>query len=290
MSFNADSLGLSRSAVPLLRDLVHERTGLFYENSRCDLMADRLSGLVTDSGLQSFLDYYYFLKYDTPATGTEWARVMDALSVPESYFWREIDQLQAVVSTVLPVLAQRTPSRTITIWCVPCAGGEEPLTLAMLLENAGWFQRTDIALHASDASPLVLERAQQGRFRDRAFRVMPPHQRDRYFTRCGDAWKVDPALHARVRSWSVVNLRNLADVGPRAQADIILCRNVFIYFSPSAIAQVVDVFADRMPVPGYLCIGATESLLRVTDRFDMEEIGGAFMYVKRRDTPGGDRP
>src|SRR5262245_10925845 len=162
MPFNADTLGLSRSAVPLLRDLVHERTGLFYENSRCDLLADRLSGLVTEGGFRSFLDYYYFLKYDATSTDGDWARVMDALSVPESYFWREVDQLQAVVAHVLPGLVHCGPSRTITIWCVPCAGGEEPLTLAMLLEDEGWFDRADIALHASDASPAVLERAHQG--------------------------------------------------------------------------------------------------------------------------------
>jgi chemotaxis protein methyltransferase CheR len=65
---------------------------------------------------------------------------------------------------------------------------------------------------------------------------------------------------------------------------------VFIYFSPEAVAAVTDVFANRMPIPGYLCIGATESLLRVTDRFELEEIGGAFMYVKRRETPKGHRP
>jgi chemotaxis protein methyltransferase CheR len=290
MPFNADTLGLSRSAVPLLRDLVHERTGLFYENSRCDLLADRLSGLVTEGGFRSFLDYYYFLKYDTTPTDGDWARVMDALSVPESYFWREVDQLQAVVAHVLPGLVHCGPSRTITIWCVPCAGGEEPLTLAMLLEDEGWFDRADIALHASDASPAVLERAHQGRYRERAFRVLPPAQRARYFRPRDDVWEVDPALHARVRSWSVVNLRSLADVAVRAQADIILCRNVFIYFSPEAVAAVTDVFANRMPIPGYLCIGATESLLRVTDRFELEEIGGAFMYVKRRETPKGHRP
>jgi chemotaxis protein methyltransferase CheR len=85
-----------------------------------------------------------------------------------------------------------------------------------------------------------------------------------------------------VRSWSVVNLKDAAQVAPRAEADIVVCRNVFIYFSPAAIRDVVDLFADRMPVPGYLCVGATESLLKVTDRFMLEEIGGAFVYVKRR--------
>jgi chemotaxis protein methyltransferase CheR len=290
MSFNADSLGLSKNAVWLLRDLVHDRTGLYYENGRCDLLADRLSGLVTQAGFHTFLDYYYFLKYDAHNSGEDWGRVMDALSVPETYFWREIDQLQAIASHIVPAIVRDAPRRTVTIWCVPCATGEEPLTLAMLLDREGWFQRVDIALHASDASPAVLERARQGRYRERAFRSLPVDLRDRYFERRGDTWQVDPRLYARVRTWSVVNLKDADQVGLRAVADIIVCRNVFIYFSPAAVREVVDRFADRMPVPGYLCVGATESLLRVTDRFMLEEIGGAFVYVKRRDSREGSQP
>src|ERR1700752_2657720 len=134
MAFDADHLGLSRNALSLLRDLIHERTGLFYDDGRLDMMADRLSGLVTQRGFESFLDYYYFLKYDADAAA-EWHRGMDALSVPETYFWGEVDQLQAITGTIVPALVREAPYRTVRIWCVPCATGEEPLTLAMLLEE-----------------------------------------------------------------------------------------------------------------------------------------------------------
>jgi chemotaxis protein methyltransferase CheR len=279
MAFDADHLGLSRNALTLLRDLIHERTGLFYDDGRCDMMADRLSGLVTERGFESFLDYYYLLKYDNPAA--EWHRVMDALSVPETYFWREADQLHDIADAIVPALAREAPNRPISIWCVPCATGEEPLSIAMLLDQGGWFDRADIELHASDASPAMVERARAGAYRERSFRALSPALRERYFERRGDLSHVAPRLHARVRSWSVVNLKNRAEVEPRAAADVIVCRNVFIYFSPAAVRQVVDTFADRMPLPGYLCIGATESLLRVTDRFELTEIAGAFVYEKR---------
>jgi chemotaxis protein methyltransferase CheR len=280
MAFDADHLGLSRNALLLLRDLVHERTGLFYDDGRRDMMADRLSGLVTERGFESFLDYYYFLKYDAGAAA-EWHRVMDALSVPETYFWREADQLQAIAGTIVPGLVREAPDRPVKIWCVPCATGEEPLTLAMLLDQAGWFDRADIELHASDASPAMVERARAGGYRERSFRTLPPALRERYFERRGDLSYVDRRLHARVRSWSVVNLKSRTEVEPLADADVIVCRNVFIYFSQSAVSQVVDTFADRMRPPGYLCVGATESLLRVTERFDLTEIAGAFVYVRR---------
>jgi chemotaxis protein methyltransferase CheR len=279
MSINSDYLGLSMAAIPLLRDLVHERTGVYFANDRYDMLADRLAPLVLERGFESFLDYYYLLKYDACAS-VEWGRLMDAISVPETYFWREADQIQAVVDHVVPNLVRAHPNDPLRVWTVPCATGEEPLTIAMMLERAGWFARVAIEIHASDASPTSVARAQAGRFRDRAFRTLPPNLRDRYFQQDADGWVVDPALHRRVTSWSVVNLMD-DEVSERARVPILFCRNVFIYFSDSGVRRVVDRFANAMPTPAYLCVGAAESLLRVTTRFDLEEIGGAFVYVKR---------
>jgi chemotaxis protein methyltransferase CheR len=207
---------------------------------------------------------------------------MDALAVPETYFWREVDQLRAIADVLVPELERRVHGRPIRIWSVPCATGEEPLTMAMLLDQAGWFERTPIRVVASDASPAALEGAQRGLYRERAFRALPVYLRERYFTREGDRWRVDPGLHGRIGAWSRVNLLEADQVAREATADVILCRNVFIYFSQSAIRRVVSQFADHMPETAYLCVGAAESLLRITDRFDLEEVARAFVYVKRR--------
>jgi chemotaxis protein methyltransferase CheR len=278
---DADSLGLLPGAVSLVRDLVHERTGLFYDDSRMSQMADRLAPLVANRGFATFLDYYYLLKYDEEA-GPEWSRVMDALSVPETYFWRESDQLRAVVDVIIPELARRRPG-PVRIWSVPCASGEEPLTLAMMLDQRGWPH--EVRIEGSDASPAALKLASEGLYRERAFRSIPPEVRDRYFSAEGSRWRIDPNLARRV-TWSQVNLLNTSELAWRARADVILCRNVFIYFSESAIRSVVDVFARSMPAPGYLCVGAAESLLRITDRFELEQVGDAFVYVKK--TAGKD--
>lgn len=281
----SDALGLSSRALPLVRDLIHERLGLFYDTSRLDVLADRLSSLVVARGFESFLDYYYLLKYDEGTTD-EWTRVMDTLSVTETYFWREIDQLRAIVDQVIPTLVRARPAAPVRIWSVPCATGEEPLTMAMLLEEAGWFDRAPIEIHASDASQAALTRAQAGRFRGRAFRALPPHLRDRYFRSSNaEEWTVSPALLERVRSWSLVNLMCESDVSLRARVPIILCRNVFIYFSRDAVGRVVRSFAAAMPAPAYLCVGAAESLLKMDSPFVLEEVDGAFVYVKRTENP-----
>ena len=120
--------------------------------------------------------------------------------------------------------------------------------------------------------------------RARAFRNLPPHLKDRYFTRRGDEWGVAPELHRRV-TWSTVNVMEPAAVAPLARAPILLCRNLFIYFSDKSIRHTVQLFAEHMPSPGYLCVGASESLLRIPSAFELEEIGGAFIYVLRQAEP-----
>lgn len=279
MRLDTDTLGLSASAAALLRDLIHERTGLFYENGRFDMMIDRVGPLVVDRGFQSLLDYYYLLKYDG-AEQHEWRRVMDALAVNETYFWREVDQLRAVVDVLVPALAAGRGERALRIWSVPCASGEEPLTIAMLLDAAGWFARAPIEIVGSDASEAALEQARRGVYRERSFRNLPAAWRERYFTRAGDRWAIDPALQRRV-TWTVVNLMSQCEAAPFATSPIVICRNLFIYFSERAIRDVVGFLAARMPAPGYLCVGASESLLKLTTEFTLEEIGGAFVYVKR---------
>ena len=133
---------------------------------------------------------------------------------------------------------------------MPCASGEEPLTIAMMLDMAGWFGRAPIEIHASDASPAQVARARAGRYRERSFRALPANLRERYFRADGDAWVPDAALASRITSWSVVNLMDRERVAPLARAPVIFCRNVFIYFSQDGVRDVVNRFADLMPSPG----------------------------------------
>src|SRR5262245_6927445 len=141
MAFTPDNLGLMESGLPLLRDLIHERTGLFYDNGRYEMLNDRLTPLVIERGFRSFLDLYYLLKYDERLAQADWAQVMDALSVQETYFWREIDQFRSLASTIIPEIIRARGDGPLRIWSAPCATGEEPLSIAIALNEAGWFDR-----------------------------------------------------------------------------------------------------------------------------------------------------
>ncbi len=276
-------VGLPPGTEDLLRSLIHERTGVFFDNGRCDLLTDKLAPLVIDHGFSSFLDYYYLLKYDEKS-GDEWHKVMNALSVPETYFWREIDQLRALVDVIIPQWFASNRGEPFRIWSAACASGEEPLTIAMLLNEQGWFERGPIEIWATDASPAIVAKAQRGVYRERSFRSLPAELRSKYFS-AGPSpatWQVDENLHRRIR-WGVANLVDDTQIAPFATANSIFCRNVFIYFSESAISKAVSSFARHIRPPGYLFIGVSESILRITTRFTLEEIGNAFVYVKGSD-------
>jgi chemotaxis protein methyltransferase CheR len=278
-AWQSETLGVPPTGLPVLRELVHERTGLFFDNGRADLFAERMAPLVVQRGFRSFLDLYYLLKYDEAASKEPWRQVLDALSVPETYFWREIDQIKAIVCRVVPELVKRTG--LLRIWSAPCATGEEPLTIAMVLNEAGWFDRVAIELHASDGSPAAIAKAKTGRYRSRAMRALPAPLVEKYFVATGDTFAPVADLSRRISSWSVVNLMDADDIAPFARSPIVFCRNAFIYFSPRAIKRVVDNLAAAMPVPGYLCVGASESLLSITTAFELTEVDGAFVYAKR---------
>lgn len=279
MVLRSNNLALPEGTTSLIQSLINERTGMFFDNGKRDILLDKLSPLVIERGFGSYLDYYYLLKYD-PAAHVEWQNVMNALSVQETYLWREIDQIHALVQTLVPQWHARNAGSTLRIWCAACATGEEPLTIAIALNEAGWFERASIEIVATDASTKAIDRATRGVYRERAFRNLPPPLRDRYFERDGTDWRVRSSIHSRIK-WGLANLMEDDQISHLADANFIFCRNVFIYFSESAISRVVRSFSRFIRPPGYLFVGAAESLIRITTDFNLTEIDDAFVYVKR---------
>ena len=278
--YSADILGFTESAFTLLRDTISQRTGVHFADDKRDLLADKLADLVAAHGMTSFLDYYYLLRYDADAD-RHWAELVDRLSVPETYFWRQHEQLLALANEVAPRHFARRPGAPLRIWSAACCTGEEPLSIAIALAEAGLLEGRPVEIVGTDASQAMVDRARRGVYGERSFRSLPAHLRERWFEKVEGGWRVDPYLHSRVR-WSVANLVDPSAVRSLATADVIYCRNVFLYFSDETIARVARVLAERMPDEGVLFLGASESLTRLATDFELTEIGGAFAYVKVR--------
>jgi len=263
----------------LLRDLVHEQTGLYFDDGKADLFFGKLSLLIEERACKSLLDYYDVLKCESGATD-EWGKLFDALTVQESFFWREVEQIRVLVDDIVPQYFNISPNDTLSIWSAACAGGCEPLTIAMALDEAGWFDRARIEICASDASPRAIETAKKGVYREHSFRRLPPALKEKYFVRGVADSRVSSALHSRIR-WQRTNLMSEADIALAPMTSpVIFCRNVFIYFSNQAACKTISAFARTMPRPGYLFVGMAESLMKVSSDFQLREMRDAYIYVK----------
>ena len=287
--YSAEVLGFSETAFTLLRDMIAQRVGIWFDDAKRDLLADKLSDLMAARGMTSFLDYYYLLRYDANAE-QHWTELTDRLSVPETWVWRQPEQLRALAAVVAPAHIARQGGRPLRIWSAACCTGEEPAGIAIALAEAGVLDRAPIEIVASDASPALIERARRGVFGARAMRNLPEALRERYF-RCaasGTSWTLDPQVHGRIR-FTIANLVDQSAVRTLAAADVVFCRNVFIYFADETIVRTVRAFAQAMPDDGHLFLGASESLTRLGTEFELAEVGGAFAYVKSAAARTGGR-
>lgn len=275
--YTAQALGISSPGFSLLRDLIASRTGVLFDDSKADLLADKLSGLVAELGMTSLMDYYYLLRYDTEAE-RHWADLLDRLAVPETYFWRQPEHFDVLARVIVPRFFDAHPGRALRIWSAACCSGEEPISIAIALAEAGWLGTHPIEIRASDASQALIRRARRGLYGERSFRALPQQLRDRYFRSEEAGWRARSCVH-KVVEWTTANLMNAAEIAPLAQSDVVFCRNVFIYFSDDAIRQTTRIFSENMPRGGYLFLGASESLTRFGSDFNLVELGGAFVYV-----------
>lgn len=269
------ALPLSPQVFAIIAHLIEDAAGLHYDPRDAELLAEKLSTRASERELDSLLDYYYYLRYDDDGR-RELEALIDTLVVNETYFFREVDQLRALVTGLLPALLKSRPS--LRIWCAACSTGEEALTLAMILEEHGLRDRVEIL--ATDISTRVLRRAEAGVYGGRSLRVLSADDRARYFVENGDGTvRVRGDLAERIQ-WQRVNLFDEDRVRALGLFDVILCRNALIYFRDETVVSVVGRFARSLQTAGLLLVGASESLLRFGTAFSCEEHGGAFFYRK----------
>ncbi len=229
-------------------------------------------------------------RLDGPGSHALLQRLAEAMTVGESYFFRDSVHFDLLRHELLPeILGRRREQRTLRVWSAACATGEEPYSLAILLhqllpEADGWTWR----LLGTDVDRQALAQAREARYRPWSLRQTPGEVVRRYFDVQGNTYR----LREPVRSWVTFQHLNLAtdrypDPGRGlADFDLILCRNVLIYFDAETAHQVVQRLYDCLAEGGWLLVSAVEAMPPYYDRFQRIRLGGATVY--RRPGPGED--
>jgi chemotaxis protein methyltransferase CheR len=259
-----------------LRDLIRERFGIFYDDSKQFLLQSRLQGRLLKCGARDYAQYHRYLA--SPESDVEWGELASVLCNNETYFFRERSQLDVLATTVFDE-SERSGS-LLRIWSAACSTGEEPFTIAMMLVRTGRVNPPNLFIRGTDLSPRALEKANVGFYRDLSFRMTPPEMIQRYFEPFEGGFFVSDRIKRMVQ-FSRLNLLDERGVAAMGMHDAILCRNVLIYFDKPTQKRVVEAFAKALRPGGYLFLGHAESIIRLTDLYEPVVTQHAVYYRRK---------
>ncbi|MDP2227973.1 MAG: protein-glutamate O-methyltransferase CheR [Moraxellaceae bacterium] len=253
---------LSDDDIQTVLTCIRRRAGLVFEPEKRYLVESRLQKLAQSEG-KSLAQLVQALDAGDERIALA---VTEAMTIQETYFFRDPWLFDSLRTEVIPALLQRRASeRSLHLWCAACATGQEVWSLVLLLESipelAGW----DVQILASDFSPQALARAQAGRYSHMEVnRGLPARELAVHFRRHGLEWEIDPALRRRVTFRQI----NLVEPWPdMPRFDIVLLRNVLIYFDEPTKREVLLRVSNVMQADGFLFMGGAESPVGVVDRF-----------------------
>ena len=270
---------LSEEVFRLIRDIIKDYCGLYFDDNSRYLIEKRLSRRVKNHHLNNFRDYYRFLRYGKN-TEEELSAIMDILTVNETYFFREQNQLRAFSEEVLEELkVANNGKKTLRIWSAGCSTGEEPYTLNMLINEKGDFNGWDIEIYGSDINQRVLQTARKGIYRKNSFRTTEPYYIKKYFTEVDGAFQINDSVKKHV-NFSYLNLLDPFKTRFLGSMDVIFCRNVLIYFDNVSRRKVIENFYNRLVDGGYLLLGHAESLINISTAFHLKHLKNDMVYQR----------
>ncbi len=285
MSTVATNRELTESEHLALAEFLARTAGLVFDRSRRPALAGIVVDRIAATGAADL--GAYLARISSPSGAEERQRLLDEVTIPETHFFRNPPQMHALRHRLLPELMRRAVARgrALTIWSAGCSSGEEPYSLAMLaLEVAETLpEAPEIHIVATDLSSAAVSATVRGRYAGRSLALVEPERLERFFTpSVGGA----SAVAAEVRELVDVRLHNLvADPPPfeHGEVDLVVCRNVTIYFARDTTRELIGRFHGVLGAGGYLVLGHAETLWQVTDAFTLVTLGDAFAY--RKDVP-----
>lgn len=278
-------LHLTDDLYPLFRDVLLHRVGLYYPERKRDDLAYGLNQAAKARGYHSLRALYNDMLTAEPV----WNTVVEYLTIGETYFFRNQAQFAALRQHILPEVIQRQSAlKSLRIWSAGCATGEEPYSLAMMISNDfGYLDDWYVSILATDVNVAFLQRARAAVYSNWSFRETPDTLRSRFFIQEQNQWRLRPEVARRV---TFLPLNLVADEYPSAingtcALDIILCRNVMIYFDEATIRQVVERLYRALSPGGWLMVGHAEPQASIYHQFEVYNFPHTVVYRKPLNAP-----
>lgn len=261
-------------------DLFYRRTGILFTKKKGYFVERRLIDRIEKTASGTFQSYFSKLRLEL--AGEEWQNLVNDLTVNETYFFREDYQFDALVAGVLPeVVRDRKPGATVRIWSMPCSTGEEPYSIAIhVLEKWARSDEFAIEIYATDIDSRVVGSAIEGVFGDRSLHRISKDLRTKYFSKVGDdKFRIRDEIRQSI-DFSVANIIKPTDMSRFRQVDVIFCRNLLIYFDDLSRREAVELMYEAMAPGGFICLGHSESMSRISSMFRPRKFGDTVVYQK----------
>lgn len=267
----------------LIRDLIVEFCGFYLGDENLNRIWRKLQPRLQELHIESFEDYYQYLRFNKNRLD-EITKITDLIVNNETYFYRENYQLEALSSEILPEIKRcGKPKDQLSIWSAGCSTGEEPLTLAILIKECGLFDDWDVRIFGSDISQRAISKARRGLYSSSSFRLSDKKQdayiKRTYFKKKKHVYAIKEDIKSMV-SYNRSNLLDKALLTPLRNLDVIMCRNVFIYFPEKIRRKVAELFYQKLKPGGYLLLGHSENLLNTSTAFQCIRLSNDLAYRK----------
>jgi chemotaxis protein methyltransferase CheR len=261
------------------REFFYRKTGIQFEPSKRYFVDKRLLDRMAATDNATFRHYFTMMRFQ--ASGEELQTLTNVMTVNETYFFREEYQFKCLVESILPELVSRKRSEgPLRIWVLPSSSGEEPYSIAIyLLERWADLNNFDIEIIASDIDTRILNQARQGLYAQRAVAQLPPEYLRRHFTPVGTNFQISEELRGAVE-FTRVNLSDRADTKAYRNFDVVFCRNLLIYFDDVSRKAAAETFYDALKPGGFICLGHSESMSRISSLYQVRKFPQAIVYQK----------
>jgi chemotaxis protein methyltransferase CheR len=269
------------------REFFYRKTGIHFDDSKRYFVDKRLVERIQVTGSDDFRSYFIALRFER--SSDELQHLVNAMTVNETYFFREAYQFDCMVNNMLDECARRKPAgERLRIWSIPSSTGEEPYSIAIyLLERWPGIHAHDVEIFSSDIDTSVLEAAQRGVYSPRSVSNLPANYLGKYFDKRADGtYAVSRDLVSAVE-FSRINLSDAADCRRFRDVDIIFCRNLLIYFDDVSRRLAAENLFESLRPGGFLCLGHSESMSRISTLYSVRRFPDALVYQRPLQ---GDKP